>query len=223
MNRCQRIIVLTLALLTLPVAVLAQGTPVAANSTATLVCADPAVSIYVLPDGSGIPLSQSYGSITSPITATIVVTLFDASGLPVPGVYNREIRLEYQNSNMSWCSDSFYPPPPHAANCADSDTNVAGQTTFTLAYHGGGAQFQSCRVWVLEANGLYMPIPQTLAVSMNSPDITGDLVVNLSDIVAFAGDLQGGVAPYRSDFAWDGVINLTDMVIFSQALGVTCP
>ena len=224
MNRCQRIVVLALTLLVLPVAVLAQGPPVAANSTATLVCADPAVSIYVLPNGTGIPLSSAYGSTTAPVAATILVTLFDAAGVAVPNVFHRHIRLEHVASPMNWCSDSHYPPPPHAANCADGPTDSAGQTTFTLTYHGGGWQFMNCQVWVLEASGVYMPIPQVLPVSMNSPDISGDRVVDLTDIVLFINDLHApGPAPYRSDFAWNQVLNLTDVVIFTRGIGAICP
>ncbi len=212
-----------LAVLLVAVPVFGQGTPVAANSTAVLNSPHPAVSIFVVPNGSGSPLMNCFGPGGVPTSATIVATFVDASGVMVPGVPQRDIRLEHLNSPMSWCSDAFYPPPPHAANCADGPSNLAGQATFSLAYHGGGQQFQNCRVWVLEATGSYQPLPQVLPVSMNSPDLSGDLAVNLSDIVLFTQDLQGGGAPYRSDFNWDGAINLTDIAMFAQTLATSCP
>lgn len=58
---------------------------------------------------------------------------------------------------------------------------------------------------------------------VNSPDINGDLVVNLTDTILFAADAQAG-APYnyRSDFDWSGIVNLSDTAVFTSAIGATC-
>lgn len=56
---------------------------------------------------------------------------------------------------------------------------------------------------------------------INSPDINGDLVVNMTDTILYSGDLSGGYN-YRSDFNWDGVINVTDTAIFAAAIGAHC-
>lgn len=60
-----------------------------------------------------------------------------------------------------------------------------------------------------------------MEVYINSPDINGDMVVNLADTILYSGDLNGGYN-YRSDFNWDGVINVTDTAIFAAAIGAHC-
>ena len=60
-------------------------------------------------------------------------------------------------------------------------------------------------------------------MSYNSPDINGDLIVNLTDISLFAVDFFGAVYMYRSDFNYDGAINLTDLAMLAPTIGVPCP
>lgn len=52
-------------------------------------------------------------------------------------------------------------------------------------------------------------------------DLNGDGVVNLTDVVMFASDYYLGTNPPRSDFNGDGIINLTDIVLLAQSLGTT--
>ena len=56
----------------------------------------------------------------------------------------------------------------------------------------------------------------------NSPDINGDLIVNLIDVSLFA---QGYFSDYsfRIDLRYDGVINLADLSLFAQGMGAACP
>ena len=67
-----------------------------------------------------------------------------------------------------------------------------------------------------------MPIPNNLQMWFNSPDINGDLAINLTDVTLFAADFFGPYA-YRSDFNWDGAINLLDVTVLSGSMGITCP
>lgn len=55
-----------------------------------------------------------------------------------------------------------------------------------------------------------------------SPDINGDLRVNLSDVAIFGQDLVG---PYhmRSDLQFDQQINLADIAVLAVHLGESCP
>jgi hypothetical protein len=62
--------------------------------------------------------------------------------------------------------------------------------------------------------------PAGLEMLFNSSDISGDRVVNLTDLGLFAGDF-GGTA-YRSDFRWDGVVNLSDLGLFADTFGTAC-
>jgi len=56
----------------------------------------------------------------------------------------------------------------------------------------------------------------------NSPDISGDLRIDLSDVGLFAGDFHGSYA-YRSDFNWDGAVNLSDIGFMAGGMGESCP
>jgi hypothetical protein len=39
----------------------------------------------------------------------------------------------------------------------------------------------------------------------------------------FAADFFAGTGAYRSDFVWDGTVNLADLVVFADAVGAGCP
>ena len=58
-------------------------------------------------------------------------------------------------------------------------------------------------------------------VSFNSPDINGDLEVDLIDVVLFTQDFYNAYN-YRSDFNWDGIVDLGDVVALAQAMGIDC-
>jgi len=64
-------------------------------------------------------------------------------------------------------------------------------------------------------------VPTTAPVHFVSADINGDLNVDLSDIVVFTQAL--GAYNAVADFNADGVVNLTDVTNMTQALGATCP
>ena len=63
---------------------------------------------------------------------------------------------------------------------------------------------------------------KTMEVYFNSPDITGDLVVDICDTVLFARDMKGSYN-YRSDFNYDGKIDGLDTVLYCAGLGARCP
>lgn len=228
MKRSSRLLVaaLTVAatvILSGPGPALAQSFPVAQNCTAVLNTPGPlSVSMFLIPNGSGTQLANCYAFGGTSTSAVISVTLIDAAGLPVVNVPATDVRLQEISSNVFWCSNAWYPPPVHAPNLADMASNAAGQTQFSLSYHGGGWVHGSTFVWVLEASGAWMQIPTPVNVSYNSPDITGDLVVNLSDVGLFAIDFFSGYM-YRSDFNYDGVVNLTDLAMLAPTLGISCP
>ncbi|MCK9995871.1 MAG: hypothetical protein KAH56_06300 [Candidatus Krumholzibacteria bacterium] len=202
---------------------LAQSFPAAQNCTATLVTPGlQPLSMFLVPNGSGTPLSGCFDSSGNTVNALINVTLRDGNNMVAANVPASSVRLEYLNSPLAWCSSSWYPPPAHAPNLADAASNAAGQTMFSLAYHGGGWIMAPIQVWVLEVTGAWTPIPTVLNVFFNSADINGDLVVNLIDVSLFAGDYYSGTQ-YRSDFNFDGAINLTDVNILATHYGTSCP
>ncbi|HOX24552.1 MAG TPA: hypothetical protein PLL30_02185 [Candidatus Krumholzibacteria bacterium] len=203
------------------VAIDSPAQPVAANCTVQFNSPHPLVSMYLVPNGAGTPLSACRGPGGAITQASITVIVRDANSQPVAGLTNRDVRIAQAQPGINWCPDTFYPPPFHGPNCADADTDAAGVTTFTQAYHGGGIEATGSQVWVREANGQFAAIPGLLPVLMNSFDNNGDGAINLSDIANFAADM--GTPNYRSDFNYDGIVNLSDIVICIAVLGVTCP
>lgn len=205
----------------------AQANPSAPNCSAVLITPGiPDVSMFLIPNGGGSSFVNCFQRGGTQVPSQILVTLIDAFGSVVVGYPPNRIRIEEIGSPLIWCANASTPVPPHWPNLADSPTNNAGQTTFTNAYFGGswvdatatGGTF----VWVADNTGTWFQIPTPLMVSYNSPDINGDLVVNLSDVATFAGDFFTGYN-YRSDFNYDQVINLTDVAMFASAMGAVCP
>jgi hypothetical protein len=66
-----------------------------------------------------------------------------------------------------------------------------------------------------------------LDIDVVSPDMNGDLAVNLLDLstvpTGFAARFNNGVYDFASDFTCDGVENLLDVVEYSFANGAVCP
>ncbi len=58
-----------------------------------------------------------------------------------------------------------------------------------------------------------------LDLAFVSPDINGDLTVNLADLSSFAAGYTG-TYDACADMFYDGVINLSDLSLFSQAYGI---
>lgn len=66
-------------------------------------------------------------------------------------------------------------------------------------------------------------IESDIPFRFRSPDISGDLMVNLSDVTLFTEALHGAAQAWRADFNRDDVVNLADIVVFTQGLGANCP
>ena len=101
---------------------------------------------------------------------------------------------------------------------ADMDTDAEGWTTISNPPSGGG---WSDRPIIIEP---YTGDPDytTPVIYFNSPDINADGLVDLIDVTIFARDFMSGSAPLRSDFVWDGVLDLLDVVVMSEHLGASC-
>jgi hypothetical protein len=93
-----------------------------------------------------------------------------------------------------------------------------GWTTVDFMHLRGGGH--SDQPVVLQA---YIPdyslcyLHNSVTLTLRSTDINGDLIVNLTDIVLFTQVLGGEYRSY-ADFRPDGVINLSDIVAMAQAL-----
>jgi hypothetical protein len=111
--------------------------------------------------------------------------------------------------------------PTPAATCrngslADRDTDEMGYTTVSGVIAGGGWTEEGLR---LHVSGI--PCGEPLPIRLNSPDINGDLVVNLGDFSIFGQDYD--TARFRSDFNHDGIVSLHDFSVFGQHYDERCP
>jgi len=148
--------------------------------------------------------------------ATITVTLLDATGTPVIDYPAEDI---YANGT----NPDYYPCPQ--GTMADGPTDAMGQATFSNPWFAGGSSIgATIAIGTWPQPEFQINFPDGDLFRFNSPDINGDLTVNLSDIVSFTQDFfDFEVYHYRSDFVWDGVLNLSDIVLMAQGVGAYCP
>ena len=94
-----------------------------------------------------------------------------------------------------------------------------------LIYGGGHSEIDATGQPISSSIVMWGGIPcawENVELYVNSPDINGDLIVNISDAVLFASDLIGNYN-FRSDFNHDSVINYLDKEIFNSAIGASYP
>ena len=151
---------------------------------------------------------ESTGGSLAAAGATVTVTWLDAGSLPVAGFPFQDIYLDDSGDfAISLCQ---------GGSVADNNTDADGVTTMSGVIAGGGFTLLT-QVYV---SGV--PLTGTpLNVALNSPDIDGSLLVDIVDFAAF-GDDFGGTA-FRSDFVFDGVVDLSDFSRFGQAFFQDCP
>lgn len=102
----------------------------------------------------------------------------------------------------------------------DQDGRVSLLPAMRGGGHRGPDETGAISLWIPVCPNQMLEIEE--GVCFNSPDINGDLAVNLSDVALFAADYHGAY-DYRSDFIWDGALNLSDLVVLSRDLGGVCP
>lgn len=160
-------------------------------------------TILVSPDGTGETLAE--------IGSVITVHVRGCGGAPVENFPRQDVWLG------SSFTDAFLTCQP--GTIADQDTDADGMTTISGSLAGGGNTQGPLMVYIA-GSGLYM---DPIDLEIVSPDINGDLVVNLVDVGTFAGDYGSGSYQSRSDFNHDGTLNLADIGIFATYLGASCP
>lgn len=166
------------------------------------------VSVYSCPLGDGLPINgcMAYPGVTD-VDATITATLRDINGDPVFLYPASDVWLESDTKGFAYCA---------GGTNADGDSDINGETTFSntlfAGFSGAGA--------VVVVNGEVINAP--LDMLFNSPDIDGNLVVNLTDVILFA-QAYYGTYDYAADFYWDGNLNLSDIVILAVHNTHDCP
>ena len=147
---------------------------------------------------------------------TIEIWLRDQFDSPVPQYPREDIWLD-----DSGTGDIVVCP---GGSLVDADTDAEGHTMISGAIAAGGWSQRGPAVY---ASGI--PIYQTpsegdyilYSITVNSPDINGDLEVGIADITLFVNDLQNYA--FRSDFNNDGEVDLSDITTFTNHIGESCP
>lgn len=183
------------------------------------------VHVIVVPDGGGNPLSAAVTSGGSVVDATIRIQLWvDANDIPgsppdpqvVPDFPREDLWLEVPG--MSACL---------GGTIADGNTDEEGWFTFSTSPAMGGANdpgdIESYPYVMVSGSALADEEGRPIRPSIvfNSPDLNADHFVNLTDVQVFAEDFWGQYH-FRSDFIWDGRLNLSDIVPLAAAQGSSC-
>jgi len=174
------------------------------------------VSLLAVPDGSGTPFTAAFAQGGEVVDATVRFRIVEhGSGAPIQFYPWEDVWLEYDFTTAIGCNWATF--------SADADTDENGTVEFTGPLEAGGYSQGTATVMIagVPARDEYLLLLDPLPISYNSPDLTGDLAVDLGDIATFTLDLGQG-AGYRSDFNYDGVINLSDIVVLAQHLGTGC-
>ena len=129
-------------------------------------------------------------------------------GQSLEGIAADNIWLE--ETGVNWCPDG---------NIADFDTDENGYTEFALAPCGGGCS-ENLTLRGFLTPGTPFNETNLALFRFNSPDISGDLVVNLIDLALFAPAFLG--SDYCFDYNWDGVVNLVDLALFAPHFTHAC-
>jgi hypothetical protein len=139
---------------------------------------------------------------------TVTVTLLDPAGRPWPNYPAEDVWLDSQApGDVALCING---------SIGDSASDANGTMLFTAAIAGGGSTDQ-INVYVVNTPLIGPPLP----IAFNSPDINGDLVVDLSDFGLFGQDFRTDA--FRSDLVYDGVVDLADFSRFGTSFGERCP
>jgi hypothetical protein len=154
------------------------------------------------------------GDVLSTIGATISIVVNDNSGSPIPGIPAADIWLV-------GCGDALILCGGGGAINADSATNSSGATTISGALAAGGCD--SVGVMVVVQGAVIQDVDDLcndlcLAIVAPSPDITGDLLVDLVDLSEFAKSYQSPPHQYLycKDYDCKDGIDLVDFSLFAQ-------
>ncbi|MBM4130422.1 hypothetical protein FJ250_05255 [bacterium] len=103
---------------------------------------------------------------------------------------------------------------------ADGPTDASGIARWARPLRAGGWSTAKTLVVVW---GVALATNTGLILRHNSPDLNGDLVVNLADVPVFAADFHRGDHAFRSDLHYDGRVDLSDIPRMAGAMGRDCP
>lgn len=171
--------------------------------------------LYNVPDGSGASFTQARIVNGVIVNATITLHLRDTGWNPIVGVPAVDMWLEKE---VVANTGNFV--PCLGGTLADGPTDQDGVARWALPLRAGGWSTSRTLVVVW---GAALATNTGLVLRHNSPDLNGDLVVNLADVPLFAADFWSRGNAFRSDLHYDGVVSLSDIPRLSAAMGRGCP
>ena len=167
-------------------------------------------SLLVTPDGSGNRFTEAHDEQGNVVDATITLFLRDGAAIPIANYPFEDLWLESIDGGLVFCI---------GGTTADANTDAQGVTQWVNPLLAGG--FSHGPVLVI-ISGSALGSNPGLTLRFNSPDINGDLRVNLQDISILAIDYFTNYN-FRCDLNGDSWLNLQDLPIFAQHIGAQCP
>jgi hypothetical protein len=144
------------------------------------------------------------------VSGVIWVELIDDFLEPVVGYPAEDMWLDSVGGNFA-----FVQP----GTCADGPSDAEGLVAWREPLAAGGQAFTGL---ITRVGGIPLNVPTLVTVRFVSPDITGDLRVDLADLVLFSMDFMGTYNA-RSDLVHNGSVNLADLTLFASHYGHHCP
>jgi len=167
-------------------------------------------SLLVVPDGSGNRFTEAHDEQGNVVDATITLFLRDGAAVPIANYPFEDLWLESIDGGLVFCI---------GGTTADANTDAQGVTQWVDPLFAGG--FSHGPVLVI-ISGSALGSNPGLPLRFNSPDVNGDLRVNLQDISILAVDFFTNYN-FRCDLNGDSYLNLQDLSIFAEHFGVQCP
>jgi hypothetical protein len=166
-------------------------------------------TLMVRPDGQGSAFTEAQLPDGTEVDARVFLRVLDWNDEPVEMFPREDLWLESRDGGLVYCP---------GGTIADESTDADGLTWWSRPLAAGG--FSQALLAVL-VNGDDVWV-EGLRLSFNSPDINGDLAMNLPDVTLFAMDYFNGYR-FRSDLYRDGVLDVRDLGRLAAAAGVECP
>lgn len=173
------------------------------------------MSLFCLPSGAGKSFTEAFinGGTGPNYDCTITLVVNNAAGDPIANWPFEDLWLETTGGGM------MLPCP--AGTTADFNTDADGITSWNAALLcAGSSEGEDMQVMI---SGLPLEHPG-MPIVVNSADMNGDGAVALGDVALFAGIYLDPLNnDYSADFFWDSAVNISDLVLFAQGYGGSCP
>ena len=192
-----------LSLLIVPLCLAAALTHIDTSADSSTPLIDPCFSSASSASGTVLACPAGDGETLAEKGLQISVTCRDGADVPIVDIPASDFWLIGCNNGLVLCGGS-------GSSNADHTTDANGHTTISGTIAAAGSD----QVMVV-VQGMVIGCPPTcLPIDVKSPDQTGDLVVDVSDMALFATGYPP--QPYRpeSDLDGNGTVDIVDLALF---------